>query len=74
MPKIYVIQDDSPNAFATGRDPKNSVVCATTGLLKILDRSELEGVISHELSHIKNYDISLYGAWQATQLSRKGII
>ena len=59
MPKIYVIEDDSPNAFATGRDPKNAVICATTGLLKILDRSELEGVISHELSHIKNYDILL---------------
>jgi heat shock protein HtpX len=59
MPKLYVIDDPSPNAFATGRDPKHSVVCATTGLLKILDRSDLEGVVAHELSHIKNYDILL---------------
>lgn len=57
MPKLYVIDDPSPNAFATGRDPKHAVVCATTGLLKNLDRSDIEGVISHELSHIKNYDI-----------------
>jgi len=59
MPKIYVIEDNAPNAFATGRDPKHAVICATTGLLNKLDRSELEGVISHELSHIKNYDILL---------------
>ncbi len=59
MPKLYVINDPAPNAFATGRDPKNAVVCVTTGLLKILDRSDLEGVIAHELSHIKNYDILL---------------
>ena len=59
MPKLYVIDDLSPNAFATGRNPKNSVICVTTGLLKILDRSDLEGVIAHELSHIKNYDILL---------------
>lgn len=57
MPKVYVVDDPSPNAFATGRNPKHGVVCATTGLLSILDRSELEGVIAHELSHIKNYDI-----------------
>lgn len=57
MPKLYVIDDPSPNAFATGRDPKHAVVCATTGLLARLDRSELEGVIAHELSHVKNYDI-----------------
>ncbi len=57
MPKLYVIDDPSPNAFATGRDPKHAVVCATTGLLQRLDRSDIEGVISHELSHIKNYDI-----------------
>ncbi len=56
-PKVYVIDDISPNAFATGRDPKHAVVCATTGLLSMLDRGELEGVIAHELSHIKNYDI-----------------
>lgn len=57
MPKIYVIKDPSPNAFATGRNPKNSAIAVTTGLLNILDRSDLEGVIAHELSHIKNYDI-----------------
>lgn len=57
MPKLYVINDPAPNAFATGRDPKHAVVAVTTGLLKILDRSDLEGVIAHELSHIKNYDI-----------------
>lgn len=57
MPKLYVIQDAAPNAFATGRDTKHAVVCATTGLLQKLDRTELEGVIAHELSHIKNYDI-----------------
>ncbi|MBI5127753.1 zinc metalloprotease HtpX [Candidatus Roizmanbacteria bacterium] len=57
MPKLYVIDDVSPNAFATGRDPKHAVVCATTGLLQKLDRSDIEGVISHELSHVKNHDI-----------------
>ena len=57
MPKVYVIDDPSPNAFATGRDPKHAVVCATTGLLQMLERAELEGVIAHELSHIRNYDI-----------------
>jgi len=59
LPKLYIIDDPAPNAFATGRDPKHSVVAATTGLLQILNRSELEGVIAHELSHIKNYDILL---------------
>lgn len=57
MPKLYVINDPSPNAFATGRDPKHAVVAATTGLLQRLDRAELEGVIAHELSHVKNYDM-----------------
>lgn len=57
LPKLYVIDDPSPNAFATGRNPEHAVVCATTGLLHIMDRSELEGVIAHELSHVKNYDI-----------------
>ncbi|MBI5411690.1 M48 family metalloprotease [Candidatus Peregrinibacteria bacterium] len=59
MPKIYVIDDTAPNAFATGRDPKHAVVAVTTGLLTKLDKSELEGVIAHELSHIQNYDIRL---------------
>lgn len=58
-PKLYVIDDSAPNAFATGRDPEHAVVCATTGLLEKLDRSELEGVVAHELSHIRNYDTRL---------------
>jgi heat shock protein HtpX len=57
MPKVYVIEDSSPNAFATGRDPKHAAVAVTRGLLQKLDRLELEGVIAHELSHIGNYDI-----------------
>ena len=56
-PRVYVIEDDAPNAFATGRDPKHAAVAVTTGLLGKLDRVELEGVLAHELSHIKNYDI-----------------
>ncbi|MFZ2983769.1 MAG: M48 family metalloprotease, partial [Minisyncoccia bacterium] len=59
VPKLYVIDDPAPNAFATGRDEKHAVVCATTGLLSILTRPELEGVIGHELSHIQNRDILL---------------
>ena len=61
MPKVYIVNDPSPNAFATGRDPKHAVVCAKTGLLAMMDDAELEGVIAHELSHIKNYDIRLMG-------------
>lgn len=57
MPKVYVIDDPSPNAFATGRDPNHSVVCVTTGLLDIMDKNEIQGVMAHELGHIKNYDI-----------------
>jgi heat shock protein HtpX len=57
MPKVYIIPDDAPNAFATGRDPKHAVVAATTGLLAIMDDKELEGVMAHELGHVKNYDI-----------------
>src|SRR3990167_603929 len=57
MPKLYVIEDSAPNAFATGRNKEHAVVCVTTGLLAILDKNELEGVIAHELSHIGNRDI-----------------
>ena len=57
MPKLYVINDSAPNAFATGRDEKHAVVAATTGLLAMLNRTELEGVIAHELSHVKNRDM-----------------
>jgi heat shock protein HtpX len=57
MPKVYVIPDEAPNAFATGREPKHAVVAATTGLLAIMDDKELEGVMAHELGHVKNYDI-----------------
>lgn len=58
-PKLYVIEDTAPNAFATGRNPEHAVVCITTGLLSKLNRTELEGVVAHELTHIKNYDILL---------------
>ncbi len=58
-PKLYVIEDGAPNAFATGRDPEHSAICFTTGLLEKLDKYELEGVMAHELSHIQNYDIRL---------------
>jgi heat shock protein HtpX len=59
MPKVYVISDPAPNAFATGRDPEHAVVAATTGLLEIMDDAELEGVMAHELGHVRNYDIRL---------------
>lgn len=59
MPKLYIIEDSAPNAFATGRNPEHSVICVTTGLLEKLNDYELEGVLAHELSHIKNYDILL---------------
>lgn len=58
-PKLYIIDDDSPNAFATGRDPSHAVICFTSGIIQKLDKYELEGVMGHELSHIKNYDILL---------------
>lgn len=58
-PRLYVMDDESMNAFATGRNPKHAVICVTTGLLKKLDKYEIEGVLAHELSHIKNYDILL---------------
>lgn len=58
-PRLYVVEDAQPNAFATGRNPQNAVICVTTALLEKLDYYELEGVIAHEMSHIKNYDIRL---------------
>jgi heat shock protein HtpX len=57
MPKLYVIDDEATNAFATGRDPQHASVCVTSGLLEKLERREVEGVVAHELSHVKNYDI-----------------
>jgi len=59
MPKLYVIEDSAMNAFATGRNPEHAVVCATTGLLSRLNRNEIEAVVAHEMSHVKNYDILL---------------
>ena len=57
MPKLYIIDDESPNAFAAGTNPEKSIICATTGLLNIMNKNELEAVVAHEMSHIKNYDI-----------------
>ena len=57
MPKVYIVSDPAPNAFATGRDPDHAVVAATTGLLEIMDDAELEGVMAHEMGHVQNYDI-----------------
>src|SRR3989442_3564481 len=59
MPKVYVIDDPSPNAFATGPDPQHAAVTATTGLLQMMNREELEGVIAHEMSHVPDYDVRL---------------
>jgi len=58
-PKLYLIEDSAPNAFATGRDPEHAVICATTGLIEKLNRTELEGVIAHEITHIRDYDTRL---------------
>ena len=58
-PAVYVIDDPSPNAFATGRDPQHAAVTATTGLLQMMNREEVEGVIGHEMSHIRDYDVRL---------------
>jgi len=59
VPKVYIIDDPSPNAFATGRDPQHAAVTVTMGLLQIMNREELEGVLAHEMSHIKNFDVRL---------------
>src|SRR5256886_2876582 len=59
LPKVYVINDPSPNALATGRDPSHAAVTVTTGLLQMMNREELEGVLAHEMSHIKNFDVRL---------------
>ena len=65
-PEVYVIDSEAPNAFATGRNPEHSAVAVTTGLLALLDRQELEGVVAHEMSHIKNYDILFTSMLAAT--------
>lgn len=57
MPRVFIMDDPAPNAFATGRNPNNSAVCVTQGLLDIMDDSELQGVLAHEMGHVKNYDI-----------------
>jgi heat shock protein HtpX len=59
VPKVYIIEDPSPNAFATGRDPQHAAVTVTTGLLQMMNREELQGVLAHEMSHIKNFDVRL---------------
>jgi heat shock protein HtpX len=64
MPRLYIVPDDSPNAFAAGRNPKQAIVAVTSGLLERLDEEELEGVLAHELSHIRNYDVRLM-TWAA---------
>lgn len=65
-PDVYVVEDPAPNAFATGKDPDNAIIAATTGLLEKLDRNELQGVIAHEMAHIKNYDIRVMTVAVAT--------
>ena len=65
-PRVFVIDDDAPNAFATGRDPSRAAIAVTTGLLKLLDREELEGVVAHEMAHVRNYDIRFMSFLAAT--------
>jgi heat shock protein HtpX len=64
MPRVFIVNDDAPNAFAAGRNPKQAIVCVSTGLLARLDEEELEGVLAHELSHVRNYDVRLM-TWAA---------
>ena len=64
MPRLYIVPDECPNAFAAGRSPKQAIVAVTTGLLERLDEEELEGVLAHEMSHIRNYDVRLM-TWAA---------
>jgi heat shock protein HtpX len=64
MPRLYIVHDESPNAFAAGRSPKQAIVAVTTGLLERLDEEELEGVLAHEMSHVRNYDVRLM-TWAA---------
>jgi len=59
MPQVYIIDDSAPNAFATGKDPQHGIICVSTGLLRMLNRDELQGVVAHEMAHIRNYDIRL---------------
>lgn len=66
MPKVYVIDSPAPNAFATGRDPRHASIAVTTGLLQLLERQELEGVVAHELAHVRNYDIRFMSMLVAT--------
>jgi heat shock protein HtpX len=72
-PKVYIVQSDTPNAFATGRNPEHAVVCVTTGILQILDANELAGVLGHELTHVKNRDI-LTGTIVATMVGTIGYL
>lgn len=66
VPRVYVIDSPAPNAFATGRDPQHSAIAVTTGLIKMLDRQELEGVVAHEMAHIRNYDVRFMSMLVAT--------
>src|ERR1700688_2989 len=73
VPKVYIVDDPSPNAFATGRDPKHAAVTVTTGLLQMMNREELEGVLAHEMSHIKNFDVRLLLV-VTTMMGRAGLV